>query len=268
MPGHCAEQCTLLPILNLTLLFSLAMSAGMRRSKAMPTDGPTAKFLYAIIKQLDLKSVSVLRRGNAGLLILFQQIDWNMVAASLEISNGHAARMRYSRFRQQMEGTTSTPRGSRPKKNAGKCDKGGSNPKAGLKQDPGSSPPAVKRENGVVVKQEHGVPVKQENVLFAPQNPMLKHEPYSQDVPNLADIPLAQPMMPAHSLPSSTVPYPQMPLAPVDLSMQSSLSPFPASSHAGLERHNSPHVWAPVKMEQEEAGLRDILVKVERPEDR
>lgn len=29
----------------------------VRRSKAMPTDGPTAKFLYTIIKQLDLKSV-------------------------------------------------------------------------------------------------------------------------------------------------------------------------------------------------------------------
>lgn len=260
MPGLCAEKCTLLLILSLLLL---AMSTGMRRSKAMPTDGPTAKFLYAIIKQLDLKSVSVLRRGNASLLILFQQIDWNMVAASLEISNGHAARMRYSRFRQQMEGTTSTPRGSRPKKNAGKCDKGGGNPKAGLKQDPGSSPPAVKREIA-----ENGVVVKQENGLFAPQNSMLKHEPYSQDVPNLADIPLAQPLMPAHSLPSSTVPYPQMSLAPVDLSMQSTLSPFPASPHARLERHNSHHVWAPVRMEQEEAGLGDVLVKVERPEDR
>lgn len=30
----------------------------VRRSKAMPTDGPTVKFLYTIIKQLDLKSVS------------------------------------------------------------------------------------------------------------------------------------------------------------------------------------------------------------------
>ena len=32
----------------------------VRRSKAMPTDGPTAKFLYTILKQLDLKSVSIL----------------------------------------------------------------------------------------------------------------------------------------------------------------------------------------------------------------
>ena len=38
---------------------SITMST-VRRSKAMPTDGPTAKFLYTILKQLDLKSVSIL----------------------------------------------------------------------------------------------------------------------------------------------------------------------------------------------------------------
>jgi hypothetical protein len=31
--------------------------ASLRRSKTMPADGQTAKFLYTIIKQLDLKSV-------------------------------------------------------------------------------------------------------------------------------------------------------------------------------------------------------------------
>lgn len=40
------------------LISVYAMS--VRRSKAMPTDGPTAKFLYTIIKQLDLKSVGIL----------------------------------------------------------------------------------------------------------------------------------------------------------------------------------------------------------------
>ena len=39
------------------VLPSVTMSS-VRRSKAMPTDGPTAKFLYTILKQLDLKSVS------------------------------------------------------------------------------------------------------------------------------------------------------------------------------------------------------------------
>ncbi|KAL2041773.1 hypothetical protein N7G274_005557 [Stereocaulon virgatum] len=63
----------------------------------MPTDGAIAKFLYTILKQLDLKS-----------------IDWQEVANGLDITNGHAARMRFSRFKQQMEGTTSHPRKPTP----------------------------------------------------------------------------------------------------------------------------------------------------------
>ncbi|PGH06051.1 hypothetical protein GX51_02642 [Blastomyces parvus] len=78
--------------------------ASLKRSKTMPADGQTAKFLYTILKQLDLKS-----------------IDWNLVASQLEISNGHAARMRFSRFRQHMEGITTTHRSPRPKKH--KSDK-------------------------------------------------------------------------------------------------------------------------------------------------
>jgi hypothetical protein len=31
----------------------------VRRSKTMPIDSPTAKFLYTILKQLDLKGVSI-----------------------------------------------------------------------------------------------------------------------------------------------------------------------------------------------------------------
>ncbi|KAL9122599.1 MAG: hypothetical protein Q9187_000852 [Circinaria calcarea] len=59
----------------------------------MPTDGATARFLYTILKQLDHKS-----------------IDWNIVAGDLDITNGHAARMRFSRFKQHMEGVPPTPR--------------------------------------------------------------------------------------------------------------------------------------------------------------
>ncbi|KAJ6087708.1 hypothetical protein N7467_006622, partial [Penicillium canescens] len=70
-----------------------------QRHKVLETDNPTAKFLYTIIKQLDLKS-----------------INWNRVASDLEISNGHAARMRYSRFRQQMDGTTGVTRAKRKSK--------------------------------------------------------------------------------------------------------------------------------------------------------
>ncbi|KAI9814033.1 MAG: hypothetical protein M1827_003497 [Pycnora praestabilis] len=62
----------------------------------MPTDGATAKFLYIILKQLDLKS-----------------IDWQTVATQLSITNGHAARMRFSRFKQHMEGVVPAPRSRR-----------------------------------------------------------------------------------------------------------------------------------------------------------
>jgi hypothetical protein len=72
-----------------------------RRNNTLSPDSLTARFLYTIIKQLDLRS-----------------IDWSQVAASLGITNGHAARMRYTRFKQQMEGVTVQPRssGSGPKK--------------------------------------------------------------------------------------------------------------------------------------------------------
>lgn len=78
--------------------------ASLRRNKTLSPDGQTARFLYTIIKQLDLKA-----------------IDWNLVAGSLEITNGHAARMRYSRFKQHMEGATTQPRAPR----SGKKEKEG-----------------------------------------------------------------------------------------------------------------------------------------------
>ncbi|KAI9744231.1 MAG: hypothetical protein M1818_002383 [Claussenomyces sp. TS43310] len=56
-----------------------------------------SKFLYTILKQLDLKSV-----------------DWNQVARELGVTNGHASRMRYSRFKQQMEGHVPTRRNRAP----------------------------------------------------------------------------------------------------------------------------------------------------------
>ena len=88
----------------------------------MPADGQTAKFLYTILKQLDLKSVGIFKPRPPLLLsscprsLTLVQIDWNLVASQLEITNGHAARMRFSRFKQHMEGTTTAPRTPRPKK--------------------------------------------------------------------------------------------------------------------------------------------------------
>ncbi|KAI9730528.1 MAG: hypothetical protein M1834_005769 [Cirrosporium novae-zelandiae] len=69
------------------------MPLGLYRSKTMLADGQTAKFLYTINKQLDMKSV-----------------DWSAVASELCIPNGHAARMRFHRLRAHMEGIPSTPR--------------------------------------------------------------------------------------------------------------------------------------------------------------
>ncbi|KAF7872506.1 hypothetical protein EAF04_003427 [Stromatinia cepivora] len=66
----------------------------------MANDGAINRLLYAILSQKCLKD-----------------IDWNRVAhdpiLSQEITNGHAARMRYSRFKKQMDGATSMPTGPR-----------------------------------------------------------------------------------------------------------------------------------------------------------
>jgi hypothetical protein len=56
----------------------------------------------------------------------FPQIDWQEVANQLDITNGHAARMRYSRFKAQMEGTpsqTRKPRVTGPRQKKTKRDK-------------------------------------------------------------------------------------------------------------------------------------------------
>ncbi|KAK2805117.1 hypothetical protein FQN50_006362 [Emmonsiellopsis sp. PD_5] len=123
--------------------------ASLKRSKTMPADGQTAKFLYTILKQLDLKS-----------------IDWNLVASQLEITNGHAARMRFSRFRQHMEGITTTHRTPRPKK--AKVDKTPSSKKQQQFKEPKREPPTKiepKSEPEPMIKQEPGVGLQQSNVF-------------------------------------------------------------------------------------------------------
>ncbi|MCJ1382721.1 hypothetical protein MMC17_005834 [Xylographa soralifera] len=75
----------------------------------MPNDSATSRFLYTILKQLDHKSV-VHPRTSPTYSTDILQIDWNTVASDLEITNGHAARMRFSRFKQHMEGIPPTPR--------------------------------------------------------------------------------------------------------------------------------------------------------------
>ncbi|KAI1609938.1 hypothetical protein EDD36DRAFT_60718 [Exophiala viscosa] len=73
--------------------------ASPRRTKNFAQDAQTPIFLYTILKQLDLRS-----------------IDWNQVADGLDISNGHAARMRYSRMRTQFEGIVNQSKSIKPKK--------------------------------------------------------------------------------------------------------------------------------------------------------
>ncbi|KFZ24035.1 hypothetical protein V502_01486 [Pseudogymnoascus sp. VKM F-4520 (FW-2644)] len=70
----------------------------------MPSEAQMAKFMYYIVKQLDVRSV-----------------DWNLVASDMEITNGHAARMRFARFKNQMEGTVPKARAPRDKSRAPKA---------------------------------------------------------------------------------------------------------------------------------------------------
>ncbi|KAE9371969.1 hypothetical protein N431DRAFT_482855 [Stipitochalara longipes BDJ] len=85
----------------------------------MPNDTAITRLLYAILSQKCLKD-----------------IDWNKVAhhpiLCQEITNGHAARMRYSRFKKQMEGTATIrrPRGpNSPRKT--KVEKSAKSPRKG-----------------------------------------------------------------------------------------------------------------------------------------
>lgn len=137
--------------------------ASLRRSKVLSPDGQTAKFLYTIIKQLDLKA-----------------IDWNEVASGLEITNGHAARMRYSRFKAQIEGlpTQSKPRAPRPKKDASVAAKGKG------KNKPGYEPGKVDDLEGedddcdgdMKMEQDGGLGIKNEGFS------KIKHEDSMTDV--------------------------------------------------------------------------------------
>ncbi|OJJ86778.1 uncharacterized protein ASPGLDRAFT_23930 [Aspergillus glaucus CBS 516.65] len=231
----------------------------VRRSKAMPTDGPTAKFLYTIIKQLDLKS-----------------IDWNLVASQLEISNGHAARMRFSRFKQQMEGLTSTPRASKPKKTTKTGSEKGSKP--GLEKGVVSPPPAppVKQETGTETAYDPG------------QSPYIKteSEPHLQRIPTLEDpsVPTTlytrplQPYRPqqqfyqqqypsyAYSPYTTYNPYPPITVAPTDLTMSASMSPFSSPMSIGFEMPSSASSSWTVKSEGEDGGSNEPVKLEERQE--
>ncbi|TKA77590.1 hypothetical protein B0A49_01743 [Cryomyces minteri] len=144
----------------------------------MPTDKAMAEFCFSMLKQLDLKAPvhhPDPTRPSAKLTNPFPQIDWNAVASDQNITNGHAARMRYFRFKAQMEGAPQTadqpgapkrPRGRPPgskNKNAvqGPLEKKAGSKKRGademvdaeyvdkrVKLEPYPPPAVVKREGG------------------------------------------------------------------------------------------------------------------------
>ncbi|KAJ5502540.1 hypothetical protein N7463_005414 [Penicillium fimorum] len=131
-----------------------------QRNKVLETDTPTAKFLYTIIKQLDLKSV-----------------DWNRVASDIEVSNGHAARMRYSRFRQQMEGNT-----------------GASKPKRKAKKGKTIEPPA-EMQGIFPMAPPLMMPTMESTDSSLPGNPFVKCEPGTQGNANLQSFPQNSPQL-------------------------------------------------------------------------
>lgn len=120
------------------------------------------------------------------------QIDWNAVAKELDITNGHAARMRYSRFKQQMEGPTSTtrkPRGAgAPRKRKEKAD-GASKPakkrkKDGESQAKDEEPGETQTMTGIEPNMSS---VKTEQVVepetFTKPEPIVKPEPCVKQEP-------------------------------------------------------------------------------------
>ena len=80
--------------------------ASLRKKNVFTPDDKTVRFLYLILKQLDLKSV-----------------NWQDVADNIGIKNGHAARMRWSRFKMHAEGTPPQTKTAKAKKDAEKNGK-------------------------------------------------------------------------------------------------------------------------------------------------
>ena len=83
------------------------------------------------------------------------KVDWNDVAENLDITNGHAARMRFSRFKQQMEGVQPPQRKPRPGPAHHKRQKQEKlKPKPKVKTEK-----RLKRENQLPVKPEPDEPI-------------------------------------------------------------------------------------------------------------
>lgn len=163
--------------------------------------------------------------------------------------------MRYSRFRQQMEGTTSTPRTSRPKKTPTKAGKGATSKTDLLKKVSSPQPP---------VKQENPGPAYQPSSY-------IKSDPYSQEILNLANIPhVSTQMMTSQPVQPQMVPYPPLTMAPGALTMYAPVPTFPPSPPLAYHQQPGLNTWAPIKAEPQSqpgspAGNKviDVPVKAE-----
>ncbi|KAH8677997.1 hypothetical protein BX600DRAFT_431310 [Xylariales sp. PMI_506] len=123
-------------------------------------DNAMTRFLFAILKQKNLKD-----------------IDWNKVARdpilSQEITNGHAARMRYSRFRSAMLGLEPQRRNrtAKEKANSNRVTKSKKDPKA-KKDDGVKSEVAAESPNTADSPEPPATKVKREITLPAYDNRM------------------------------------------------------------------------------------------------
>ncbi|MCJ1397947.1 hypothetical protein MMC11_001143 [Xylographa trunciseda] len=157
--------------------------ASLRRSTVLPNDSATSRFLYTILKQLDHKS-----------------IDWNAVASDLEITNGHAARMRFSRFKQHMEGIPPTPRKPRSDARQHKKAKTEKNVKAEGKpakaeKSSMKSEPMEQQHSGIFEDEvNHGFSAKEEPLIkpdpFSEPGPLVKPEPSVKPEPLVKEEPM------------------------------------------------------------------------------
>ena len=184
--------------------------------------------------------------------------------------------MRFSRFKQQMEGLTSTPRASKPKKTTKTGSETGSKP--GLEKGVVSPPPAppVKQETGTETAYDPG------------QSPYIKteSEPHLQRIPTLEDpsVPTTlytrplQPYRPqqqfyqqqypsyAYSPYTTYNPYSPITVAPTDLTMSASMSPFSSPMSIGFEMPSSASSSWTVKSEGEDGGSNEPVKLEERQE--
>lgn len=148
----------------------------------MANDTATTRLLYAILSQKCLKDVNFLSALPISPLTP-SQIDWNKVAhdpiLSQEITNGHAARMRYSRFKKQMDGTSTVRRPrALPSPSKSRVEKSTKSPRKVKERRPSDAGDHVKPEPAYATPE--GTPdVKREHASESPYAASTSADPAS-----------------------------------------------------------------------------------------